>query len=162
VVVNLMHPPSAWPLQKLGSGFNRLVQRSSRPILVLPGGCGSAMKHALLAYDGSAKAGEGLFIAAYLALRWHTRLSVITVETKNTTTDSVLIAQQYLAEYGVEADFYLRQGNIGQAVLETAVAQQCDLLIMGGFGFRPVTHLVLGSTVDRMLRECKRPMLICR
>ena len=162
VVVNLMHPPSAGPLRKLGSGFNRLIQSSPRPILVLPRGRGSAMKHALLAYDGSAKAGEGLFVAAYMAMRWHTRLSVITVETKRTSEDSVLMAQEYLAEYGVEADFYFRQGNIGQAVLETAVAQQCDFLIMGGFGFRPVTHLVLGSTVDRMLRECKRPMLICR
>jgi nucleotide-binding universal stress UspA family protein/uncharacterized ParB-like nuclease family protein len=162
VVVNLMHPPSAKPLQRLGSGFNTLIQRSPRPVLVLPGGRGSNMKQALLAYDGSPKASEALFVAAYLGARWQTKLTVVTVETKYTSAEAVEAARAYLAEYDVTAEFVLRKGDIGAAVLETAVACNADLLIMGGFGFRPVPHLVLGSTVDQMLHECKRPMLICR
>ncbi len=163
VAVNLMHPPSSRrSLQRLGSGFNTLIQRSPRPVLVLPSGRGSNMKQALLAYDGSPKASEALFVAAYLGARWQTKLTVVTVETKYTSAEAVAAAQAYLAEYDVAAEFVLREGDIGAAVLETAVACNADLLIMGGFGFRPVPHLVLGSTVDQMLRECKRPMLICR
>lgn len=162
VTVNLMHRPSKKTLRRLGSGFNMLIQRSPRPVLVLPEGRGSSMKHALLAYDGSPKASEALFVAAYLAVRWKMQLTIITVETKYTSSESVLMAQEYLQEYEVEAGFVLRQGNIGEAVLETAVLSNCDLIIMGGFGYRPVSHLVLGSTVDLMLRECDQPMLICR
>jgi hypothetical protein len=33
---------------------------------------------------------------------------------------------------------------------------------MGGFGWQPVMRVMLGSTVEHMLREFKRPMLICR
>ena len=162
VMVNLMHPPSKTALRRLGSGFNTLIQRSPRPIMVLPGGRGSGMKRALLAYDGSPKASEALFVATYLAVRWHTQLTVLTVETKFTSDESVLMAQEYLDEYDVAAEFILRQGKIGDLVMETAAAHNCDLVIMGGFGFRPVAHLVLGSTVDQMLRKCKKPMLICR
>lgn len=162
VTINLMHRPSKKKLRQLGSGFHTIIQRSPRPILVLPEGRGSSMKHALLAYDGSPKASEALFVAAYLAVRWKTKLTILTVETKYTSSESVLMAQQYLHEYEVEADFVLTQGNIGEAVLETAVLSNCDLIIMGGFGYRPVSHLVLGSTVDLMLRESKQPILICR
>lgn len=162
VTVNLMHPPSKTPLRRLGSGFNTLIQRSPRPMLVLPGGRGSSMKRALLAYDGSPKASEALFVATYLAVRWNAQLTVLTVETRYTSSESVLTAQEYLDEYDVGAEYILRQGDIGDRILEAAAIHNSDLVIMGGFGFRPVPHLVLGSTVDKMLRECKRPMLICR
>jgi len=162
VTVNLMHPPSKTPLKRLGSGFNTLIQRSPRPMLVLPGGRGSNMKRALLAYDGSPKASEALFVAAYLAVRWHIQLTVLTVETKYTSSESVMMAQEYLDEYDVAAEFVFREGDISRLVLETAAIHNSDLVIMGGFGFRPVPHLVLGSTVDQMLREYKKPMLICR
>ena len=162
ITVNLMHPPSKKKLKRLGSGFNTLIQRSPRPMLVLPEGRGSSMKHAMLAYDGSPKASEALFVAAYLAVRWHMQLTILTVETRFTSAESVETAKQYLEEYDVTADFILRQGNIGELVLQTTAVHNCDLVIMGGFGFRPVPHLMLGSTVDYMLRECKQPMLVCR
>jgi nucleotide-binding universal stress UspA family protein/uncharacterized ParB-like nuclease family protein len=162
VTVNLMQRPSKRSLRRLGSGFNTLIQRSPRPVLVLPEGRGSGMKRALLAYDGSPKAGEALFVAAYLAVRWRTKLTVLTVETRFTSTEAVQTAQAYLEEYDVAAEYVLRQGEIGELVLETAAIHNSDVVIMGGFGFRPVPHLVLGSTVDQLLRECDRPMLICR
>ncbi len=162
VVVALWRSSAKKRLRRLGSGFNTLIQRSPRPVLVLPGGRGSNMKRALLAYDGSPKADEALFVAAYLAVRWRMQLTVITIETKHTSAEAMRMAQQYLAEYEVEADFMLRQGAIGDVLLATVADQNSDLVIMGGFGFRAVPRLVLGSTVDQMLHECKKPMLICR
>jgi len=46
--------------------------------------------------------------------------------------------------------------------LEVAREYKSNLLIMGGFGFRPVLNMVLGSTVDQILREFRQPILICR
>lgn len=163
VIVNLTRPPGVDPLSRLGSRINRLVQRCPRPILVVPEGSHSSMSRMLLSYDGSAKADEALFVAAYLWLRWPCSLTVVTVVTENTPPETLDEARAYLEERGVDgAEYVLKQKPIAEAVLETAVAYDSNLLIMGGFGFGPVKHIMLGSTVDHLLREFKRPMLICR
>ena len=37
------------------------------------------MDNALLAFDGSTKSKEALFVATYLAEKWHTKLMVLTI-----------------------------------------------------------------------------------
>lgn len=54
------------------------------------------------------------------------------------------------------------RGSAVEAILKTAKAQQSDLIIMGGYGASPVVEVVLGSIVDQVLRESRRPVLICR
>jgi nucleotide-binding universal stress UspA family protein len=163
VVISLTQPPQSQPLKRFGDGFNLLVQRCSRPLLVVPDGIQSPMDRALLAYDGSPKANEALFVAAYMGAQWSTQLTVVTVETKNTPRSALQRARTYLDKQGVNNVEYLwRPKPIGDSLLEVAGAQESNLLIMGGFGFRPVLNLVLGSTVDQILREFKQPILICR
>jgi nucleotide-binding universal stress UspA family protein len=146
---------------RLTERFKQFVQHCSRPILAVPGPI-SPLNRALLAYDGSPKADEALFVATYLAARWQTALTVVTVETDYTSSEALDKARDYLTRYGVTAEYVLRQKPIAEAVLETAESHQSNLLIMGGFGFRPVLHLMLGSTVDHILRHFKQPILICR
>jgi nucleotide-binding universal stress UspA family protein len=161
VIAGLNHLPGQRALQRLSSGFNSLVQHCPRPILALPGQP-STMDNGLLAYDGSPKAHEALYVATYLALQWGTRLTVITVETAYTAASAADKARSYLAEYGLTADYVLRQGDIGGAILATAVDCGANLIIMGGFGFRPALQLALGSAVDEVLRQFRQPILICR
>ncbi|WP_420644413.1 universal stress protein [Candidatus Leptofilum sp.] len=163
VVLNLAHPPGPQPRERLGNRFSQLVQHCPRPILAVPSYAKMPMERTLLAYDGSPKADEALFVATYLAARWPLSLTVVTVETEHTSAEALERAQAYLTENGVQdVDYVLRQRPIADAVLETAVAQDIDFLIMGGFGFRPMMHLMLGSTVDTILRRFKHPILICR
>lgn len=163
VVVGLEHPPGAKPLARLGNLFSQLVQRCPRPILAVPSGANLEMERMMLAYDGSPKADEALFVATYLASRWPLSLTVVTVETEHTSAQALERAKAYLEEQGVfDATFVLRPMPIAEAVLETAAAYNIDYLIMGGFGFRPMMHFMLGSTVDEILRRFKHPILICR
>ncbi len=163
VVVSLAHPPESQPSSPFSAGLDTLVQRCPRPILVVPGGVHSPMDRALLAYDGSPKADEALFVAAYLASHWPISLAVLTVETDYTSSAALGRAKAYLDEHVAhDVTYSLRQKPIAEAVLATAEEQNSDLLIMGGFGFRPVLNLVLGSTVDHVLREFRQPILICR
>jgi nucleotide-binding universal stress UspA family protein len=163
VVLNLDHPPGPQPLARLGNGFSQLVQRCPRPILAIPSGAKVIMNRVLLAYDGSPKADEALFVATYLATRWPISLTVVTVETDHTSAEALERARDYLTEHGVlDVVYVLHQLPIAQAVLETAVEHDIDYLIMGGFGFRPMMHFMLGSTVDEILRRFKHPILICR
>ncbi len=163
VVVRLAHPPESHPFTPVSAGFRTLLQRCPRPILVVPSGVHSPLDRALLAFDGSPKANEALFVAAYMASRWSLSLTVVTVETNYTSQAALQQARAYLDERGVDdVTYLLRRKPIAEAILETAEAHGSNLLIMGGFGFRPVLNLVLGSTVDRVLNEFRHPILICR
>jgi nucleotide-binding universal stress UspA family protein len=163
VVLNLEHPPGPKPLARLGNRLSQLVQRCPRPILAIPCGAETAMDRVLLAYDGSPKADEALFVATYLATRWPLSLTVVTVETEYTAVEALQNAREYLEAHGVtNATYVLQQMPIAKAVLQTAVDHGINFLIMGGFGFRPMMHFMLGSTVDEILRCFKHPILICR
>jgi nucleotide-binding universal stress UspA family protein len=163
VVINLTNPPEDQPLARLRPGWGRLIQRCPRPILVIPGAVETRLDRALLAYDGSAKADEALFVATYFAVRWQTSLTVLTVQTQRTEVTVLDQARAYLERHGVTgATYVLADEPISQAILSTAELHNSNFLIMGGFGWRPMMRVVLGSTVEHMLREFKWPMLICR
>ena len=162
VVVKLAYPPEAQRTRKLKSGFHTLIRRCSRPILAVPAAALPPTR-ALLAYDGSPKADEALFVCTYLANNWQTELFVITVtEIGRTTSEPLSLAKSYLRKHGVQATFIEEYGAAGDAILHTGQAYQCDLLVMGGYGRGPVLEIMLGSTVDHVLRESQLPVLICR
>jgi nucleotide-binding universal stress UspA family protein len=117
----------------------------------------------LLAYDGSPKGREALFIATYLASHWNLALTVLTVlEDERATPETLEDARQYLEAHGVSAVYETRSGDVGAAILEVAEARQSEVIVMGGYGFSPVLELMLGSSVDRVLNEAQVPILICR
>jgi nucleotide-binding universal stress UspA family protein len=163
VVVNLTHPPEPTPLARIRPGWVGMIEQCPRPILAFPNAVQSDLDRVLLAYDGSAKADEALFVATYLTLRRKRELTVVTVQTPNTSATAIDRARSYLERHEITwAEYVLHDGSINEAILKTAESRDANLLIMGGFGRRPVFRLVLGSTVEHMLREFKQPMWICR
>jgi nucleotide-binding universal stress UspA family protein len=161
VVVHLAHPPAPQPLARLSSGFRTLIQRCPTPVLAVPG-VASPVARALLAYDGSPKADEALFVAAYLSSQWTIPLAVVTVEENGRTTSETLAqAHAYLETHSVQATLVQASGSVAEAILKTADEHRSDLIIMGGYSFRPVLQVMLGSTVDQVLRESDKPILIC-
>ncbi len=162
VIVNLAHPPASQPIAKLSSGFRTLIRSCARPVLAVPKASPN-LDRVLLAYDGSPKADEALFVATYLSCRWGITLVVLTViETGRTTSETLLRAQRYLETHGVEATFVKEGGSVAEAILKTAEEHESDLIIMGGYGLSPVLEVALGSAVDQVLRTSRQPMLICR
>ena len=162
VVYTIAHPPHERQLARLSSNFNTLIRQAACPVLVVPG-TPAPLERALLAYDGSAKAKEALFVAAYLAGKWKVPLVVVTVtEAERTAADILGYARAYLAGRGVPATFVAERGATVEAVQKTAGTHQCDFIIMGGYGFKPLLEVMLGSTVDKILRLRRWPVLICR
>ncbi|MCB0209108.1 MAG: universal stress protein [Anaerolineae bacterium] len=162
VVMHLAHLPRPRPADRLLSRFGTLMRRSPRPVLAVPDQPAS-LNRALLAYDGSPKANEALFIAAYLAGKWQTPLTVVTVTEDEQVGSAVLqSAQAYLEEQDVPATYVQEQGIIASAIIRTAQLYTCDFMIMGGYGYSPVLEIMLGSEVDQILRARQWPVLICR
>jgi nucleotide-binding universal stress UspA family protein len=170
VVTGLTHPPAPHPLARLSSGFGTLIRRCGRPVLAVPACRGSSpfrgqIKRALLAYDGSPKADEALFVAARLCRpeQWNIPLTVVTAMGEEHIKPEMLTrAQRFLAARGVEATFEKKSGPAAEVILETAAAHVSNLIIMGGYGFSPVFEIALGSVVDQVLNTSRLPVLICR
>jgi nucleotide-binding universal stress UspA family protein len=162
VVVGLAHPPGSQPVAKLGSGFRTLIRRCPTPVLAVPGAF-SPLSRPLLAYDGSPKSKEALYVAAYLAARGQVPLSIVTVtEGGEVTPDTLTEAEKYLEQRGVQTIPVGEYGPAADAILRTAVTHDSDLILMGGYGYGPVAEVVLGSAVDGVLRASRQPVLICR
>ncbi len=163
VIVNSTRPPADKPLTRISPDLIQIIQQCPRPIQVRPDGTESDYSHALLAYDGSPKSDEALFIATYLSARWKKDLTVVTVQTENTDESDLEKARNYLTQHGLrDVNYVLEKGSIAETVLRTAEAHQSNLLFMGGFSFRPLRHLTLGSTAEHILREFRHPMWVCQ
>jgi len=162
LVIKLSYPPSPGPIAKLGSGFHTLVRRCHTPILAVPGEP-SPFQNFLLAYDGSSKADEALYISTYLAGRWKVKLNIIIVKEVNSSSSLIQDkAKNYLSSYGIQAHWFEKDRPVADAILQTAAEAGCDLILMGGYGYSPVREIILGSSVDQVLRESTIPTLICR
>ncbi len=162
VIGKLTHPPADQLLERLSSGFRIMVRRCSRPILAVPANAAPIHK-ALLAYNGSPKADEALFIATYMASRWQLPLAVLTIENNGLEAASIQSkAKEYLAAVDAGVEYFIEEGEVVETILQTAANQQCDLILIGGYKANPVVEIVKGSLVDQMLRETCIPTIICR
>ena len=162
VIGKLTHPPADQLLARLSSGFRIMVRRCSRPILAVPT-TASPIQKALLAYNGSPKADEALFIAAYLASCWQIPISVLTIGNNDVDAESIQSkAKEYLASSDASVDYIIEEGKVVETILQTAEKQNCDLILIGGYKANPVVEIVKGSLVDQILRETAIPTLICR
>ena len=162
VVLSLSHPPAPQLLTRLASGLRTILRRCPRPVLAAPKDA-PMPERALLAYDGSRKADEALFVASYMADQWKMPLCVVTViEAGRTTANTLERAASALAARGVRATFVRASGPVAEAILKAADDDLSSLIIMGGYGLTPVLEVVLGSAVDQVLRASRRTLLICR
>jgi nucleotide-binding universal stress UspA family protein len=160
VVLSLMHPPGVG-LSSLSSGLRSLVWRCARPILAVPSAA-APLDRALLAYDGSPKAKEALFVATYLAEMWHTALTVITLlDGTRVGPGTQDYARAYLDLHEVPAEFILTDGHFGLAI-ETLATRQMNLAIIGGYSVSALEEVLIGSAVNFLLRNSPCPVLICR
>jgi len=162
VILSLAHPPGPRPLNRLISGFSQLVRLCSRPILAVPQNA-SKISRILLAYDESKASKEALYVAAHLSKHWEIPLNLLTVQKDEKKAIRTSDAQKYLEEKQIKANFIDRQGEAAKEILNEAKKQSADLIIMGSYGYNnPIMEVVLGSTVDEILRKSQNSVLICR
>lgn len=161
IVLKISHPPYG-RLSSLRSPFRSIISRSSRPLLGVISHA-SKFEHALLAYDGSLRSREALFVATYLAEMWTIKLSVFTAteggRIKPEVQDHV---RRYLDIHEVQADYITAESDAMSNLKKTADEQKADLVLMGGYGGSAIHGMIIGSSLDHMLRESTVPLFICR
>jgi nucleotide-binding universal stress UspA family protein len=162
IVIGLARQPASRLVDRSNSEVRMLIRRCATPLLAVPGAF-SPLDRPLLAYNGSPKAREVLYVATYLALRAQVPLVVVSVlEGTLNPTAALAEAQAYLERHGVQANYVREQGPVADAILRTAEAHDTNLILMGGYERPPIIEVFLGSAVDEVLRTSRQPVLICR
>ncbi|MBN2118880.1 MAG: universal stress protein [Anaerolineales bacterium] len=160
IVMKIAHPP-ATGIKVIASNIRTLIRRSSRPVLGITDRV-SHLGHALLAFDGSPKSREALFVATYFAEQWQTKLSILTAPDDRVSGGSARdFARNYLEFNEIEASFITRKYAV-ETLKSTAGEINADLIVMGGYGGWLLKQMTVGSSIDFMLRESQIPILICR
>jgi len=120
-------------------------------------------KRALLAYDGTDRSKEALFVAAYLAETWETELIVFTApdgpKLKEDAQDHV---RRYLEFHEMEAEYVISDNGAMDYLKKTVEERNVDLVLMGSHGGSVLQQILVGSALDYMLRESRVPTFICR
>jgi nucleotide-binding universal stress UspA family protein len=161
VVMKVAHPPLGG-LSSLKSPFRTVTMNSSCPILGVPQKS-THFQRALLAYDGSERAKEALFVATYLAEMWKTRLIVFTAsEGHKVTADAQDHVRRYLDIHEVEAEYILSNQGAMAGLNKTVEEHNVDLVLMGSHGSSTLHQVFIGSTLDFVLRTSRVPVFICR
>ncbi len=163
IVAPLNYPPGADAIAKLRSGFHTMIVRSPCPVLALPRPL-FPLQRVLLAFDGSVTSREALYLMPYLAYRFEAALTVLTTSDDDAWIEETLEeARAYLSDYEVQADYVaLPAPDVGEAIRTVAAERDVDLIAMGSYGRNALLEVVLGSTVNDILRKSRRPVLICR
>lgn len=158
VMLKIVYPPGSG-LSGLASPLRAIISRSPRPVLALPTGA-TDLDQAVLAFDGSAKSKEALFVAAYLAEQWKTSLTVYTGEGANAAAMQDA-ARQYLDLHEIQAEYVIEKSS-AETLKRISEERGANLVLMGGYSGVILKEVTLGSWVNDMLREQNAPVLICR
>ena len=161
IVMKITRPPRTG-VSALQSPYRTIIERSSRPLLTVPTQA-SKIEHALLAYDGTDRSKEALFVAAYLAEMWKTKLTVFTaLDGKKVTADILDYVHRYLDIHEVEAEYMISEHGAMDYLKRTVEERNVDLVFMGSHGGSIFQQVFASSALDYMLRESKVPIFICR
>jgi nucleotide-binding universal stress UspA family protein len=162
VVINQRREHGQWAERPLGTIFQTVAERAARPILAVPGGTVLTLQRILLAYDGSPKSREALFIFKHMVTCWHVEGIILSVSEEPGAGELLDQAWQYVQGAETNVTTRLEQGAPADVIARVMREAEADLLLMGGFGYQPLLKAFLGSTVGRVLRVAWFPVLICR
>ena len=162
ILLPLNHPPGDEPIKRLSSGITSLIRNCSVPILTVPA-APTSLNTILIAYDGSLKAKEALFIAAYFGAQHESTVKVLTSAIGESNPDLIQEeARKYLSRFPLHSEFIISKVSVSEQIKIMGQKEDIDLIIIGGYSGSTLIDVMLGSAVDEVLREIQLPILICR
>jgi len=143
-------------------------------------------KHLLIATDGSELAAKAVTCGLELAAKLDARVVILTATEPwlgliNADTNPVYFpveeyeraakaeaarifdkARAEALQLGVACETLHVDGFPAEAIIETAKAKACDLIVMASHGRRGITRLLLGSQATKVVTLSSVPVLVCR
>ena len=69
------------------------------------------------------------------------------------------LRQRVAAPAGVSVEYILAEGDIAQEIQRVAHDHDCDLIVMGTHGRTGLSHLIMGSIAEKVIRLTNCPVL---
>jgi nucleotide-binding universal stress UspA family protein len=154
---------STWDRWFMGSVAEDVVRRSTRPVLLSPEGY-ATIRRVLVGYDGSDQAKHALQWAADLASTMCLTLDVLHVGRNHEQGHALLRdAREYLLPYELRTvHAIVREGQVAEQILATAVERGASLIVMGAHGHSRIREALLGSATEEVLQKMEVPVLMTR
>ena len=86
----------------------------------------------------------------------------VTAQRQEAEQNLAKIREQLLAEGVTNVTAFVAEGQLGDAIVDTAAAQGCDLIIMATHGRSGIGRAVLGSVADHVVRNSHHAVLLVR
>jgi nucleotide-binding universal stress UspA family protein len=151
----------------MGSVTARVIGLSSFNVLVVPQGAALSFKRLLIASDGSPYSDAALTEAIAMASRAHSELLGVAVAREEgeipeaqqivhrmmTTANREGVSFQGFSPQGLAAD---------DGIIQTALANHVDLIIMGSHGRTGFKKLLMGSVTERVIGQTPGPVLVVK
>jgi nucleotide-binding universal stress UspA family protein len=163
LVVIAQHGEHAqWSAGLLGSTTETVIRKSPRPVLIAPKNYREIRK-ILIAYDGSNESTRGLKTACETFSGLSCELHVVFVTDDDSHADKLAAeVRDYVGHHGIEVVLSRLTGSASRAILQHAVENDFDLIVMGAFGHSRLHDLILGGTTTYMIRETSIPIMLNR
>ncbi len=129
----------------------------------------------LLATDLSPRGDRALERAMQLAAQWGAELHVVNVIENELLPDPYLRREIATREgeaeamvaplakrAGIGTRVHVVVGGAASAVIETAMSKRVGLVVMAPAAYEAIATVVLGSTVERVLRHAEQPVLVVK
>jgi nucleotide-binding universal stress UspA family protein len=147
----------------LGGNFRAIAHRAPCPLLA-GGGVEADVKHVLLAYHGREHARDTLAWASLLQRTLPATVDVVAVfegQNQHEAADwfeeiQAGLEQSNMAKY----EFLRRTGEPASEISAVADERGADLIVIGGHRHKGLVEWLVGSTMDRLLRDTGLPVVI--
>jgi nucleotide-binding universal stress UspA family protein len=138
-------------------------------VLVVPRAAAVWHKRILLATDGSEHSAAAGETALAVARQCGLPVSVVSATTRSHSDERKAEAKgsvdrkvAKLSKAGISCTGLVAEGRPDEVVIETAISQDADLIIVGSHGRTGLMRLILGSISERILGQAQCPVLVAR
>jgi nucleotide-binding universal stress UspA family protein len=169
---------TGWKRLMLGNVTNAVAAHITQPVLVVkqetpPTGETLQWQRVLVATGGSPWSDAAVDHALLLAKTLQFEVCLLHVEPKRRwfATDMhvqakgeqiLAVAEARAALAGVSYEAHVTRGNVPEAILETAHAKVCDVIILGARGISGLKRLMLGNITNAVAAKASVPVLIVK
>ncbi len=150
----------------MGSVTARVIGHSSYNVLVVPRAATLAFDRLLIASDGSSYSDAAWREALDMTKALGNRLLAVVVARDEAEFPMALELTNRLVsdanKAGVAVETVMLQGQPDDAIVQAAIKNQVDLIIMGSHGRTGLTRLLMGSVTERTIGQAPCPVLVVK
>lgn len=143
--------------------INAALFETGRPMMLIPQKTLQVMpKKGVICWNGSME-GARAVAAALPLLQALKQVTILTVETKDTTKPYGENLKTYLKLHGITAttDFITQSADtVAETVLDYASKNQADMMVMGGYSHSRMRELILGGVTRHILEHSHLPVVM--